>query len=111
MDYANGFFVDSDYSNFSFVETLKKRRESLKKKAQAEADAKTKAELENTKAELQKTKQDIKDLKNDAEKVAEQVVVNTPALVEKKSNKLPLIIGSVAVLGILTFVLIKKFNK
>lgn len=111
MYHANGVFVDDDYSNFSFGETLKKRLESKRKKAQAEADAKTKAELETTKSELEKTKADINELKSNAEKVAQQVVQNTPAPAPTKSNKLPLIIGGVAVLGVITILLIKKLNK
>jgi uncharacterized protein YlxW (UPF0749 family) len=108
-DNNNGIFIDSEYSNFSFGETLKRRLESKKKKAQAEADAKAKAELDNTKAELEKTKSDIEELKSKTTQVVEEKKVNLPET--KKSNKLPLIIGSVAVLGIATFVLIKKLKK
>jgi hypothetical protein len=100
---------DDGYSNFSFSETLKKRLELKKKKAQAEADAKTKAELDNTKTELEKTKAEIKDLKSSADKVAEQVVQNTPAPAPK-SNKLPIIITGVVFISIVTIIFI-RINK
>jgi hypothetical protein len=106
MQYANGIFVDDDgYSNFS----LRGKKYFARKRAEADAKAKAQ-ELEKTKAELEKTKADIVEVKNQAEQLAQQVVQNTPAPAPK-SNKLPLIIGGVAVLGIVTFVLIRKFKK
>jgi hypothetical protein len=116
MQYANGIFVDDDgYSNFSLrgkkYHARKRADEEARQKAGAydvilkdkeeqdkkDAEAKAKAELD---AKIQEEAQKL---------VADKLASMQPP--KTKSNKLPLIIGGVAVIGIVTFLLIKKLNK
>lgn len=112
---SNTFIDDNSYSNFSLrgkrYHARKREQEEAKNKAGAydvlmqekaeqdkkDAEAKAKAEMDA------KTEEEAKKL------IAQQGLQNNPAPV--KSYKIPLIIGGVAILGIVTIFLIKKLNK